>query len=361
LRPSTRTSEHRGPPASHIVTEKATWFAGEGPVPTRAPAVLRVRGLLVDPPLVLAPMAGLTHTAFRRLVVELGGVGLLSTEMLSARSLAGEDPSSPYLKRTPSERPLSHQLLVSAPKEVRPAVDVLHRLGAEAVDLNMGCPASEARNRGGGSRLMEHPDRARAVTAEARKSTSLPLTAKIRLGERLHGPSLRAFCAMLEGEGVDMITVHARLRAEPYGRRPRWEWVGKVKSWVSVPVLANGGIFGAEDARRCLSVSGCDGLMIGRGAAVTPWIFSEIASKVFGWPLAREPLPARPVLYRRFTAFLVDSFPPERRLGRLKEFTHYFSQTYPFGHNLASALQSSRSLEQALERAEAFFRRNEDP
>ena len=302
-------------------------------------------------------MAGLSHTAFRRLVGESGGVGLLSTEMLSARSLPREDPSSPYLQRTPEERPLSYQLLVAEPGEVGPALDALHRLGADAVDLNMGCPASEARNRGGGSRLMEHPERARSIISEARRLTPLPLTAKIRLGERLHEPSLRDFCTLLEGEGVDLITVHARLRGEPYGRRPRWDWVGKVKAWVSVPIVANGGIFGVEDARRCLSSAACDGLMVARGAAVRPWLLSEIASAL--WGRAAGPPPAKPALYRRFSALLVESFPPERRLGRLKELTHYFSQNYAFGHNLASAVQSSRTLEEALARADAFFERSD--
>ena len=283
----------------------------------------------------------------------------MSTEMLSARSLPTESLASPYLKRTPAERPLSHQVLVAAPEEIAPAFGVLHRLGADAIDLNLGCPAPEARKRGGGSRLMERPQVARDVVAAARLATALPLTAKIRLGERLDEAVLRDFCVMLEGEGVEMIAVHARLRREPYGRKPRWDWVGKVKSWVSVPVVGNGGIFSVEDARNCIAASGCDGLMIGRGAAVRPWLFSELARELYlqAFPAPLEP--SRPAVYRRFGELLEESFPPDRRLGRLKEFTHYFSQTYAFGHNLAAAVQASRSVEAALERADSFFERNE--
>jgi tRNA-dihydrouridine synthase len=204
---------------------------------------------------------------------------------------------------------------------------------------------------------MERPELARAVTAQARRLTVLPLTAKIRLGERLEESSLREFCAMLEGEGVDMITVHARLREEPIGRRPRWEWVGKVKSWVSIPVVANGGIFDLRDAARCLAASGCDGLMVARGTVVRPWLFSELARGLWGRSGTLPAAPDRPGLYRRFAGLVGESFPPERRTGRLKEFTHYFSRTYPFGHNLASAVQASRSFEEALERAESFFER----
>jgi tRNA-dihydrouridine synthase B len=304
-------------------------------------------------------MAGLTHTAFRRLVHGFGGIGLYATEMLSARALPQEHSSSPYLLRTASEQPLSYQLLVSAPEEVGPAVEALHALGADAVDLNMGCPAPDAKKRGGGCRLMEDPQLARAVVAEARKSTELPLTVKLRLGPALEEAPLRHFCRMLEGEGVELITVHARLSGEPYGRRPRWEWIGKVKSWVEVPVVGNGGIFTLEDARRCLDLSGCDGLMIGRGAAVRPWLPAELASA-----LCRSPAPPNQdlrAIYDRFQTLVDESFPPERRLGRLKEFTHYFGQNYAFGHTLASAVQSSRSPAEAAARAAAFFAAVEEP
>lgn len=318
-------------------------------------------GLRISPPLFLAPMAGVSHTAFRRLLAELGGVGLYSTEMLSARSLPAEDRSaSPYLRRTAEEVPLSHQVLLAGPEEVGPAFDVLHALGADAIDVNLGCPAPEVRRRGAGSALMGRPEQAARTLREARRRTQLPLTAKIRLGERLDEEMLGDFCRMLEAEGVELITVHARLRAEPYGRRPRWSWIGKVKSWVSVPVVGNGGIFSPEDARRCLGESGCDGLMLGRGAVIRPWLFSQVAREVFG-AAGVAPAVSRPGLYRRFLALAAESFAPERQLGRVKEFTHYFSQTYAFGHILATAVQGSRSLDEVGERSEAFFAANEGP
>jgi tRNA-dihydrouridine synthase B len=304
-------------------------------------------------------MAGITHTAFRRVLAELGGVGLFSTEMLSARSLPGEDRfRSPYLISTPQERPLSYQLLVAAPEELPPAIEALHRLSADAIDLNLGCPAPDVRKRGAGSRLMERPQVARNVAAKARALTRLPLTAKIRLGERLDETGLREFCLMLEGEGVDLLAVHARLRGEPYGRRPRWEWVAKVKSWVSVPVVANGGIFSAAEAEACRAATGCNGLMLARGAVVKPWLPAEVAREVYGVPGDRL-APDLPAVYRRFVELLTESFPPETRLGRLKEFTRYFGENYSFGHNLVVAVQSSSSLEKAVGRAEAFFVRNE--
>jgi len=320
---------------------------------------IRLKGLEISPPLFLAPMAGLTHSALRRLILEQGPIGLLSTEMLSAKRLPMENAAlSPYLVRAPQEIPLSYQLLVSRVEEVAPAIAKLHALQAEVIDLNLGCPAPTVRRMGAGSRLMDEPVLVQTLVAAARKQTELPLTAKIRLGETLDEDKLRDFCRMLEGEGIDLLSVHARLRGEPFVRKPRWPWVGKVKSWVTIPVVANGGIFSVEDARNCLAQSGADGLMIGRGAAIQPWIFAELAHGLYN--LGPEVGAVnKPALYLRFIELLEESFLPERRLGRLKEFTHYFAKNYPFGHHFASGVQSSGSLAQARERACAFFAKSE--
>lgn len=321
---------------------------------------LKLKDLAVSPPLFLAPMAGLTHTALRRIILGFGGVGLLSTEMLSAIRLPSDNPAiSPFLARAEEEQPLSYQLLLSRISDVAPALDKLHRLKADAIDLNLGCPAPTVRRLGAGSRLMEEPAAVQALVAEVRRRTPLPLTAKIRLGEELDAAKLVGFAKMLEDEGLDLLSVHARLRGEPFCRRPRWDWVGKVKSSLTIPVIANGGIASVDDARRCLAESGADGLMIGRAAARKPWLFAEIAREVYG---ADIPAPAvQPAaVYLDFYRLLVESFRPERRLGRLKEFTHYFAKNYIFGHQLASAVQSSQSMDQAYERATGFLAKNGD-
>lgn len=314
-----------------------------------------IRDLVISPPLFLAPMAGLTHLALRRVIKEIGGVGLLSTEMLAARRLPGENPAiSPFLLRTELERPLSYQMVVARADDVAPAMAALHRLGADAVDLNMGCPAPALRQQGAGAALMEAPATVRAIVAAARKSTNLPLTAKIRLGATLDEVKLRDFCLLLEGEGIDLITVHARLRGESFVRTPRWEWVGRVKSWLSIPVVANGGIHSAADGARCLAISGADGLMIGRAAAEMPWLFAHLATALYGAPAPATALDL-PSVYHRFADLLETHFPPERRLGRLKEFTHYFQKNYAFGHHLGSTVQSSSSWREARDRADSFF------
>lgn len=317
-------------------------------------ASLSVGDLTLSPPLALAPMVGLSHSALRTLALELGGVGLLFTEMLSVTRLPEENASvSPFLLRYPEEQPLFYQLFVSPGQDIVPAVERLHQLGAQGVDLNLGCPAPNLRKQGAGCALTNDREQVRHIVAMLRATTRLPLSAKIRLGASLNEDELLDFCRMLEGEGVDLLSVHGRLHKEKFCRRPRWDWIGKVKSAVCIPVLANGGIFSVEDAGKCLEISGADGLMIGRGAACRPWLFAEIAREIYGVPCSPSSL-SLPEIYFRFVQ-LLERFRPERRLGRLKQFTHYYGQNFTFGHHLAIAVQTSASVEQASERARQFF------
>jgi len=320
---------------------------------------MRIGTIDVWPPLLLAPMAGLTHSALRTTILNYGGVGLLSTEMLAAERLPSERPEhSPSLVRTARESPLSYQLLLTDDKNIPRIFEALHRLQADVVDLNLGCPAPLVRRAGGGSRLMDNPAQVRRIVASARKQTALPLSAKIRLGETLNEETLCDFCRMLADEGIDMLTVHARLRAEPFIRPPRWGWVAKVKQWVHIPVIANGSIDSVDSARACLRESGADGLMIGRAAARMPWIFAAIARTIYGMEIP-EPDVRLPRLYAAFVEALTERFRPERRLGRLKEFTHHFAANYFFGHHLAARVQASGTIEEAWSHAAAFFAAND--
>ncbi len=320
--------------------------------------MLKIKDKKISIPLLLAPMAGVTHSALRTLLLDFGGVGMLTTEMLSARKLPMENPcASPYLVRTPIESPLCYQLLITDVGHIEAAIAAVHRLSADVIDLNLGCPAPRVRKAGGGSSLTEHPEMVRTIIRSARSLTDLPLTAKIRLGERLDEENLYKFCLMLQEEGIDLLTVHARLRGESFCRKPRWKWVGKVKNWLDIPVVANGGIFSVEDAERCLKQSGADGLMLGRAAPQKPWLFAEIAREVYGITVDECHINL-PWIYSRFALGLA-RFRPERRLGRLKEFTHYFALNYAFGHHLAMAVQKSPTVFTAWQRALDFFCRSD--
>ncbi len=163
---------------------------------------------------------------------------------------------------------------------------------------------------------------------------------------------------MRKDEGIDLITVHARLRREKFCRPPRWEWIGMAKEWLSIPVIANGSISSKKDAALCLQKTGADGLMIGRAAARKPWIFADIARHVYNKDIPEAEI-CLPVIYHDMFAALVERFRPERRLGRLKEFTGYFAENYPFGHNLWAGVQGSQSLDEAWEHAVSFFAVND--
>lgn len=304
-------------------------------------------------------MVGLSHSALRSLVVEEGGVGLLYTEMLAAKKLTQESALSPFLMRSQQESPLFYQLFLTDAEVIQPAVERLHSLGAQGVDLNLGCPAPQLRRQGAGVFLTSDPDRVCQLLKTLRRATSLPVSAKIRLGENLGEEKLVEFCRMLAGEGVDLLIIHARLNHEKFCRKPRWESIGPVKSAIGVPVIANGGIFSVADARVCLQLSGADGLMLGRGAACHPWLFADIAREVYGVDVPESGRDKHEV-YVRFCDLLQERFALERQLGRMKQFTHYFAENFQFGHQLATDVQKSNTLSEAMERAAGFFRQQVD-
>ena len=302
-------------------------------------------------------MVGLSHSALRILIHELGGVGLFFSEMLSVSRLPIENEIiSPFLCRTHIESPLFYQIYVGANQDILPAVERLHLLNAQGIDLNLGCPAPSLRKQGAGSFMSL--DSVRKTVAALRAATYLPISAKIRLGKTLDEKKLSEFCRMLEGEGIDLLTVHGRLQGEKFCRSPRWNWIAKVKQTVKVPVIANGGIFSVSDAKKCLEQSGADGLMLGRGAVCKPWLFAEIAKNVYHF--GEIPVINIPDIYFRFIALLKERFFPERRLGRLKQFTHYYSSNFAFGHHLASGVQNSKTIEEAAGIALEFFNKTRE-
>jgi nifR3 family TIM-barrel protein len=322
------------------------------------PKKLVIRGLEISPPVVLAPMVGVSHSAFRSLVQSEGGVGLLFTEMLAAKRLPHDsDLCSPLLIRDASERPLVYQVIAANEEVIQPAVDKLHKLEADGIDLNLGCPAPLQKRQGAGATLAGNRVQLQRVLRRLRKGTDLPVSVKIRLGRLPAVDALRSFCQFLEAEGVDMITIHARLDGEKFCRKPRWGVIGEVKDAVSIPIVANGGIFSSADARRCLELSNADGIMIGRGAVEQPWLCADIARELYGVGKGRRKR-AKSEIYSQFIILLEDRFAPERRLGRLKQFTRYFASSFQFGHHFVAAIQNSESIDEARLRAEDFFSRS---
>lgn len=319
---------------------------------------ISVKDLTISPPLALAPMVGLTHSALRSLLVELGGIGLLYTEMLSANRLPGDDEkTSPFLIRSKEESPLIYQIYTADVNNIESAFDKIHSLGAQGIDLNLGCPAPKLRRQGAGGYLGKNREQLGKIIGEMRRRTHLVLSAKIRV-EFPEDTEFADYCRFLEDCGIDLLAVHARLPKEKFCRKPKWAWVKKAKENVKIPVFANGGIFSVDDAEKCIDISGADGLMIGRGAAVSPWIFKEINNHFFAE--GEKQKIDRMEIFERFFTLLIERFPQERQLGRLKQFTTLFAETFAYGHLLATSVQRSHSMEEAFEKAAIFFEKHND-
>ncbi|MBW2072052.1 MAG: tRNA-dihydrouridine synthase family protein [Deltaproteobacteria bacterium] len=314
-----------------------------------------IKGLSVNPPLLLAPMAGLTHTAFRQLVAGFGGCGLFYTEMLSARALPHESPSSsPWLKRNHREKPIMYQLLVTRPEEIAPAIHKVEMSGADGIDLNMGCTAAAIIKRGGGVALMKDTSRAQKIVAAARRATSLPLTAKIRLGYASQAAHLTEFARMLEDTGVDALVVHARFKEDRLKRPARWQHIGNLRATLGIPIIGNGDIDSPAAALRMFRETGCHAVMIGRAVARRPWLLQRIAAELFDFPCDNLQIDHAAV-YNRFISLLQASLPPEYQFPLLKQFTFYFARNYSFGHTLWRLVQKAPSLDEARIVANKFF------
>jgi nifR3 family TIM-barrel protein len=304
------------------------------------PPPFRIGAVVIDPPLVLAPMAGVSHSPFRRLVASFARPGLFFSEMLSARHLPNDiRKNSLWLQRQAVESPMAYQIVAPNPDEALVGAQVLAGYGAEIVDLNLACPAPSIARRRSGGYLLADPVLVEAILSALRPALSCPLTVKIRLGEKPDLVLLRDLAGVLEGCGVDAVTLHPRLTTEKLRGRARWDYIGHLKGMTGLPVIGNGDVTSREECLAMFRQTGCDGVMIGRAAVRKPWIFADILGEervidaAFLWAVYQE-------AWRLITEF----YPEHQALGRLKEFTWYFSRNLFFGHRLAARLQNLTNL-----------------
>jgi tRNA-dihydrouridine synthase B len=239
-------------------------------------SMLKIGNLLVNGRVGLAPMAGHTEPVFRGLCRE-HGAAFVVTELVSSEGLVrGSERTNRYLHYEEMERPLGMQLFGSDPRVMAEAAALLSDLRPDFIDINMGCPVPKVVSREAGAALLRNKallgDLARAVVDGAR----VPVTAKIRSGWDRDSSDLEHIGALLEGSGVSAIAIHARTRAEGFSGRANWSDIRRLKRAVSVPVLGNGDVRSAADAARMFEETGCDGILIGRGAVGNPWIFREV-------------------------------------------------------------------------------------
>ena len=255
---------------------------------------MKIGNIQVDNPIFLAPMAGVTDWAFRTVCAQLGA-GVTVTEMVSSRALVYKDQKTAKLLRKNEGSICGAQIFGNDPDIMAEGARLaLEISGCDFLDINMGCPMPKIANSGDGSGLMRNPELAGRIVEAVVRAVPVPVTVKCRLGWDKGSINVLDFTRRMEDSGAAMVTVHGRTRSQLYSGVADWDTIRKVKQQLSIPVIANGDITGAEAALRCAKWTGADGLMIGRSTFGDPWIFAEVRAA-----LAGEPIPERPPLKDR--------------------------------------------------------------
>jgi len=243
---------------------------------------MKIGRVTVDPPIVLAPMAGTTCMPFR-LLCRRAGAGLVCSEMVSANAIAhGNRKTEDLLVMCEGERPLSIQVFGADPALVAAAAQRAEARGADIVDVNMGCPVRKVLRAGAGSALLGEPERAAAIVGAVVRAVRVPVTAKIRAGRRQGDDSYIDLARRLEDAGAAAITLHARTASQGYRGRADWDTISRLVEAVSVPVIGNGDVFGPTDPQRMMRETGCVAVMVGRAALGDPFIFHRAAQAFRG-------------------------------------------------------------------------------
>jgi tRNA-dihydrouridine synthase B len=363
--------------------------ASESAVTSQArvfPKLLKIGNVQIAPATVLAPMAGVTDTVFRRFIKNLGGCGLIMTEFTSADGvLRDQRVRGRYLHFYEDEHPISAQLFGSSPSVLADAARLVEDLGFDLVDLNLGCPAKKVVKCNGGSGLLRDLPLIRQIFEAVRAAVKIPFTVKFRAGWSDDEIVCVELARLAEDCGLGAVALHARTREQGYSGTARWEWIASVKQAVKIPVIGNGDVRSPEDACAIVAQTGCDAVMIGRMAPANPWIFRQIEQYVnSGNPSVGKGDPARPVrvgadtlvgpaepgpaerlydepteadryqMIRTYFQMLLDEEMPGAE-GKMKQFASWFTHGIPGGAALRKAIYEARSGAEILGRVEEFF------
>lgn len=365
------------------------------PVDSRVPAEVSIGTVAVRPATVLAPMAGVTDTVFRRFIrhaslfsreqvaqnrdqVETEGVessisnvqsgcGLLMTEFTSADGLARmrETKRRRYLTFYDDEHPISAQLFGSNPETLADAARIVEETGFDTVDLNLGCPAKRVVGCNGGSGLLRDLPRIGEIFRAVRRSVTIPFTVKFRMGWNDAQVVCVELAKMAEQEGLNAVALHARTREQGYSGQAQWQWIAAVKQAVNIPVIGNGDIRTPEDAAAMIAETGCDAVMIGRAAPANPWIFRQIAQYTATGAYDNPSVDDRFRMIRSYFEMLLSEteltkdLPRDARLGdpvgKMKQFATWFTHGVPGGAKLRAAIYQARTGAAVLGEVERFF------
>jgi len=358
------------------------------PAAVRVPAEVQIGSVSVKPATVLAPMAGVTDTVFRRFIRHASmfsasartddnvdaevtnaqsGCGLLMTEFTSADGLSRmrETKRRRYLTFYDDEHPIGAQLFGSNPDTLADAARIVQDTGFDTVDLNLGCPAKRVVGCNGGSGLLRDLPKIGEIFRTVRKAVSIPFTVKFRLGWNDRQIVCVELARMAESEGLNAVALHARTREQGYSGQARWEWIAAVKDSVKIPVIGNGDIRTPEDAAALVDQTHCDAVMIGRAAPSNPWIFRQIAQYTATGNYERATMQDRYHMIRAYFEMLLaeteatKDLPRDARLGdpegKMKQFATWFTHGVPGGAKLRGAIYHARTGAAVLGEVERFF------
>jgi tRNA-dihydrouridine synthase len=320
---------------------------------------------IMDKPLLLAPMAEISHRALRELIVSFGGCDEYYTEMISAGALLGGGPfEAYYIDGGPCPERVVYQLAGADGEQLAAAAALLNRRESAGIDINMGCSAPAIVRTGAGVRWMASPDKAGEMICRVRREVTGRLSVKLRIGQEDDPEYLLRFCQRLESEGVDRIALHPRTAKEKFKRRSRWEYVGFLRGALGIPVVGNGDITTAEELVR-RAAGDCDGVMIGRLAVRSPWIFAQvrrggpIPSALPGTSPSPAPLPETINLEEialRFLELLERYQPREFLLSRARRFFAYFCGNLFWGAYINTLVAREQELSAMARVLSAYFR-----
>lgn len=316
----------------------------------------KIRDIEISPPLVLSPMAGVTDISFRRVLKQRGGIGLTVSEFISVEGLTRNNPKSKRQMRFyENERPFAVQIFGAQPERMRLAAEMAEEVGADILDVNCGCPAPKVVKHGGGSGLLKDHPRLEQILNEIKKAITIPMTVKIRAGFYDHTINAIETAKLAEGCGAEHIALHGRTREQGYRGLANWDLVRRIKETVRVPVSGSGDVMTIQQALDRFRETGCDGVLIGRGAMANPWIFRQIEDTIHGHEPFQPTLEDKRAVLLEYFEMLRQDMRELAAIGRMKQLAGQFTRGLQGGALFRTALYHSHSVEEILDRISEYF------